>query len=258
MPSGQVDTSHRGGGSCPDDLLPWERTDGDPEGTGICLSGGGLRSAAYSMGVLQALQEQRGLLYGPDAADFLAVVSGGSYVGATALLNASRSTPSSPPIGRNSAEAQHVERWAELGSALTRAAAEVEDPFEALRRLGLAYLRFAEEHPGHYRVLFSAAGAAGVSQERGRHPGGPSYSLLVDAIERCLAAGAPASSGRTSWFLALQILIAGHGLADLRMVQHFPFPWPPPDQLLDALLADLGLSGPQGRRTTKRRPKSAG
>jgi len=148
------------------------------------------------------------------------------------------------------------ERWAEFGSVLTGAAAEVDDPFEALRRVGLAYLRFAEEHPGHYRVLFSAAGAAGVSQDRSQHPGGPSYSLLVDAIERCLAASA--SSGRSSWFLALQMLIAGHGLADLCMVQHFPFPWPPPEELLDALLDDLGLSGPQGRRRTEGPPTSAG
>lgn len=138
------------------------------------------------------------------------------------------------------------ERWAELGAVLAQAATEAADPFEALRRLGLAYLRFAEEHPGHYRVLFTAAGAAGVSPERDRHPGGPSYSLLVDAVERCLDAGAPASSGRSGWFLALQILVSGHGLADLRMVQHFPFPWPPPEQLLDALLTDLGLVGPAG------------
>lgn len=149
------------------------------------------------------------------------------------------------------------ERWAELSEALAHAAAEIDDPFQALRRIGLTYLRFAEEHPGHYRVLFTAAGPAGVSQERAQHPGGPSYSLLVQAVERCIVDGAPVSPGRSSSFLAVQILISGHGLADL-CIQHFPFPWPPPDGLLDALLADLGLSGPappvgsEGRRTSLR------
>jgi len=143
------------------------------------------------------------------------------------------------------------ERWAELSATLAQASEDVDDPFDALRRIGLAYLRFAEEHPGHYRVLFTAAGAAGISAERAQHPGGPAYSLLVNAVEHCLAAGAPASPERSSWFLAVQILISGHGLVDLHTVQHFPFPWPPPEQLLDALLADLGLSGPSPRRTAK-------
>ena len=136
------------------------------------------------------------------------------------------------------------ERWAELNGVLAQAAADVDDPFEALRRIGLTYLRFAEEHPGHYRVLFSAAGPAGVSEERAKHPAGPAFSILLEAVERCLEAGAPVAQDRTSWFLTTQIWISGHGLVDLSVVEHFPFPWPPVEQLLDALLADLGLSGP--------------
>ncbi|HEX2273964.1 MAG TPA: TetR-like C-terminal domain-containing protein, partial [Acidimicrobiales bacterium] len=58
-----------------------------------------------------------------------------------------------------------------------------------------AYVRFAEEHPGHYRVLFTAAAPAGVSEERARHPGGPSFTLLLDTIQRCLDAGAPVPPG---------------------------------------------------------------
>lgn len=148
------------------------------------------------------------------------------------------------------------ERWGELNRALAQAGSDVDDPFEALRRIGLAYLRFAEDHPGHYRVLFNAAGPAGVSQQRAQHPGGPAYSQLVDAVDRCLDAGASVPQGRTSWFLALQILISGHGLVDLRFSQGFPFPWPAPERLLDAVLADLGLSGPAPRRRAKTRSGS--
>lgn len=45
-------------------------------GLGICCSGGGIRSAAYNLGVLQELSNQ-GVL---SRADYLSAVSGGSYI----------------------------------------------------------------------------------------------------------------------------------------------------------------------------------
>jgi AcrR family transcriptional regulator len=155
-----------------------------------------------------------------------------------------------PSIYRHFADKQALlvavldERWAELTGVLAEAAAGVDDPFARLRRIGSTYLRFAETHPGHYRVLFSAAAPAGISQERAAHPGGPAFTLLVDSVQHCVDAGAPVSAGRSSWFLAAQIWICGHGLVDLRIGQRFPFPWPAAEDLLDALLADLGLLGP--------------
>lgn len=60
-----------------------------PTGTGICVSGGGLRAASFGLGALQALQEHCGLLRGPASADYLSAVSGGSYIcGAVTLVNA--------------------------------------------------------------------------------------------------------------------------------------------------------------------------
>ncbi len=64
-----------------------------PEGTpkhpwGICLSGGGVRSASFCLGALQAMQ-RRFMLLGPpeDRATYLSAVSGGSYIaGAYSLL----------------------------------------------------------------------------------------------------------------------------------------------------------------------------
>ena len=49
-----------------------------PGSTGICCSGGGIRSAAYNLGALQALQREGRL----QKADYLAGVSGGSYIAA--------------------------------------------------------------------------------------------------------------------------------------------------------------------------------
>ncbi len=165
-----------------------------------------------------------------------------------------------PSIYRHFADKQSLlvavldERWAELYQAL--AEASVDAPFESLRRICLEYVRFAEEHPGHYRVLFSAAAPAGVTPGRGQHPGAPSFFLLVDAIQRCLDAGASASKGRNSWFLAAQVWISGHGLVDLRIGQRFPFPWPPAETLLEALLDDLGLSPPERGRSRRGRGRA--
>jgi hypothetical protein len=91
--------------------LPWEGSD-EPNGAGICLSGGGLRAASFAFGAVQALQADRGLLFGEDCADHLAVVSGGSYLGAALMLNAAELSAEAagpePPLAEGTAEAEHV------------------------------------------------------------------------------------------------------------------------------------------------------
>jgi hypothetical protein len=91
--------------------LQWERREA-PEGVGICLSGGGIRAAAFAIGVTQALQAERGLLFGPTCADYLSVVSGGSYAGAALTLNAAArelgGTTRMAPMADGSPEAEHV------------------------------------------------------------------------------------------------------------------------------------------------------
>ena len=91
--------------------LPWEG-EGEPDGVGICLSGGGLRSASFSLGALQALQLELGLLYGPRAADHLAVVSGGAYIGGALSFNsaalAAASVTNPPPFAPGTPEEVHV------------------------------------------------------------------------------------------------------------------------------------------------------
>jgi hypothetical protein len=58
-----------------------------PGRTGICCSGGGIRSAAFNLGALQVLQEKGALR----SADYLAAVSGGSYIAAAWAMVATRS-----------------------------------------------------------------------------------------------------------------------------------------------------------------------
>ena len=60
-------------------------TDGQAR-TGICCSGGGIRSAAFNLGALQSLQAEGEL----QRASYLAAVSGGSYI---AAANTARAPP---------------------------------------------------------------------------------------------------------------------------------------------------------------------
>ena len=95
-------------------VLPWEHEEGEPIGTGICLSGGGIRAAMFSLGILQRLQERKDLVFGANSADFLSVVSGGSYMGGSHALGAiARAAPGNPygdtdPLGAGSNEEQHI------------------------------------------------------------------------------------------------------------------------------------------------------
>ena len=65
------------------------RAPGDPLRIGVCCSGGGLRSAAFSFGAMDTLW-RRGVLQN---ADFLAGVSGGSYAVAAATIVRTQSGP---------------------------------------------------------------------------------------------------------------------------------------------------------------------
>ncbi|MCA1692104.1 MAG: TetR/AcrR family transcriptional regulator [Actinobacteria bacterium] len=180
------------------------------------------------------------------ASDLLADLGDPNQLSIRAVAAAVGVTP--PSIYRHFADKQALlvavlsERWAEFHRLLVGAASESDDPFDSLRRFCLAYLAFAEERPGHYRTLFSAAAPAGITDDPAQHPGAATFLALVEAVQRCLDEGAPAQPGRDSWFLALQVWLSGHGLVDLRIGQRFPFPWPPAEVLLDAMLADLGLS----------------
>jgi choline dehydrogenase-like flavoprotein len=68
------------------------------ETTGLALSGGGIRSAAFNLGVLQALAQKNKLRQ----IDFLSTVSGGAFIGGFLgrLFHSRRVTRSADPCGR--------------------------------------------------------------------------------------------------------------------------------------------------------------
>lgn len=129
--------------------------------------------------------------------------------------------------------------WAKLHETLVAAA--VDDPFVSMRRMGVAYVDFGRENPGQYKVLFSAAAPAGVTEYRDEHPAGPTFTFLVEMIERCLEEGAVAPRDRNSWMIAMHLFVTGHGFVDLQISEQFPFPWPPVEAYVEWVLTDVGL-----------------
>lgn len=111
----------------------WFRSpDGEFPGVayGIGLSGGGIRSAAFSSGVLQALA---GTEWSPSRAQYLATVSGGGYVGVssqglrhpfTALLNPDPYATEAPETAQVRRHARYLSQsWPGLGRLLLAATA---------------------------------------------------------------------------------------------------------------------------------------
>jgi AcrR family transcriptional regulator len=129
-----------------------------------------------------------------------------------------------------------TERFNEFTTMLQTAAAAAGDaPMPRLQASARAYVRWGLEHPGHYRVLFSAtnAGPVGIGlPEQSEHPGAASYRTLVDAVAACLpprhSAAAPA--------LATELWASLHGIVDLRITKP-ELPWPDTDTLVDTSLA---------------------
>ena len=83
------------------------RLDPEPGRIGVCCSGGGIRSAAYNLGALQALQEE-GVLA---RTAYVAAVSGGSYIAASYAAVAAHSPEGEldPPLyAPGSPEEQHL------------------------------------------------------------------------------------------------------------------------------------------------------
>ncbi|MCC3246524.1 patatin-like phospholipase family protein [Methylocystis sp. WRRC1] len=89
--SGEASAEMRDGSASSDAKPPWlaedfEKKLFDAELTALCLSGGGIRSATFCLGVIQALAKQ-GLLR---KFDYLSTVSGGGYIGSWLSAWASR------------------------------------------------------------------------------------------------------------------------------------------------------------------------
>lgn len=93
----------------------------------------------------------------------------------------------------------------ELRELVAGAMSTQQDPVVALKAGCGTYVRFGWEHKGRYRLMFAATGYSPNSME--------SFTLLEEAIERCVKSGASTSSDcHTDAYL---IWVAVHGMATL-------------------------------------------
>lgn len=99
---------------------------------------------------------------------------------------------------------------------------KIEDPGERLRRIGLAYIDYALEHPSHYRFMFMTPKALLSNSSLGPSDGAPdahAYSILRDTVAEGIAQGKFRPEFTDPDELA-QILWSGvHGIASLQIIK---------------------------------------
>lgn len=87
------------------------------------------------------------------------------------------------------------------------------DPVQRLEQLGLAYVRYAVEHPGHFRVMFSAEVHEGGEDPELAAAGGPTLQQLIDGVVRAQESGSIDKGEVQSQVLAAWSIV--HGLSML-------------------------------------------
>ncbi len=135
-------------------------------------------------------------------------------------------------------------RFQDFDRYLEEASAGIEDPLEALRARGRAYVRFGLENPEHYRILFmTRPGAERPELEVEDLPGMTAFSHLVEDVARAMNAGLLAPGD--PFLVATGLWSNVHGVTSL-LIARPDFPWPDLDRLLDHVLgvAVRGLQPP--------------
>ena len=127
------------------------------------------------------------------------------------------------------------QQFRRLDEEMAAASAGVDDPLEALRRRGQAYVRFGLENAEAYRVLFmhhKDEVPDTVDPEELRQSA--TFMHVVEAVQRCMAAGAIRQADPFEVAVGLWALV--HGITSL-LISQPGFPWPQaPEQLVDRLV----------------------
>lgn len=101
----------------------------------------------------------------------------------------------------------------------------IEEPIERLKRIGLAYVDFAADHPHHYQIMFMT-----VSPHVSKHPevrGNPeedAYAFLRATVVEGMAAGRYREEFTDPDHLAQLFWASVHGIVSLRIAKKHD-PW---------------------------------
>jgi AcrR family transcriptional regulator len=101
------------------------------------------------------------------------------------------------------------------------ALAKIADPVERLFRIGRTYIRFALEHPNHYRTMFLTPiphDHKKMGIER-RNPDQDAYGFVLQTVEAAIAAGRFRPELDDAEMLAQMFWAAVHGIAALHIVK---------------------------------------
>jgi AcrR family transcriptional regulator len=130
--------------------------------------------------------------------------------------------------------------FAELTARLRDAVAAAGDaPRQRLFAGCHTYLRFAEEHPQRYRIMFGGVwmpslNDTSVTRDDVATLGDPCIELLAGTLDGCVAAGLATSTDPHTDTIALWLGL--HGLAHQR-ASTVAFPWPP--DIADRIITTL-------------------
>jgi AcrR family transcriptional regulator len=159
---------------------------------------------------------------------------------AVSIRSVAQATGVTPPsIYRHFADKAHLlfevceRQFRLLDEVIEQAVAGIEDPIDALRARGRAYVRFGREHPEHYRIMFMGPAYARPDQWRDVLATG-SFAHLVEGIQAAVDAGRLRADG-DAFTTALHVWANIHGLTSL-LVARPTLPWPDLDALVEAHL----------------------
>lgn len=126
-------------------------------------------------------------------------------------------------------------RFEELGQAWREASDPIADPRERLRATAHAYVRYGQEHPEQYRLMFSTGLRRPTMNDDEGPVGMPAFRRLVEQTATYLAVEVADPSATT---LALHLWTSMHGVVHLRTTMT-AFDWPDLEQQIDDLLDRL-------------------
>ncbi|NIZ91374.1 TetR/AcrR family transcriptional regulator [Kineococcus rubinsiae] len=171
----------------------------------------------------------------------------GAGQGVTLRAIARRAGIAAPSIYRHFADRDAVlaalveEAFTALAAAAHEAARTAPDPAGAVRAVCAAYVTFAAEQPGRYRVLFER-GPADIAAGAPAYPAGSAaFDVLVTALQQAVDAGTSTSSDPRADSAALFACL--HGVVTTPAATP-GFPWPEGRHLLDRVVTAVARLTP--------------
>jgi AcrR family transcriptional regulator len=176
-----------------------------------------------------------------EAAERLLLETGSEdAVSIRAVADATGVTP--PSIYRHFTDKQHLlfevcaRQFDRLDDVITAACEGIDDPLDAMRARGRAYVQFGVDHPEHYRIMFMGPAYATPAHWNDLLTSG-SFAHLIDGLRAVAEAGyVRVASEAELQATALHVWANIHGLTSL-LVARPNMPWPDLDRFVDDHLA---------------------